>query len=96
MKATDRMDGTKRATVQVSFHIQLGDLVTAAMEVISYRDGYTVETLSKNAIERELRGSLWYQGDTWTEFGREQALPDAIAQEEAIYAKVLELYPSFA
>lgn len=96
MKATDRMDGTKRATVQVSFHVTLGDLVVAAMMVLCYRDGYTVETLSKNAIEEMLRRELWIAGDNFSEFGREHVLPEAIRQEEEVTRKVLELYPSFA
>lgn len=92
MNFTPRQDGTTRATIQIAFHIQPADLVAAAMHVVAFTDGVDASTLTKAAIERELRSNLWSSGDNFSEFGHEQVTWEATSQRDAIEAKVAELY----
>jgi N-acyl-D-aspartate/D-glutamate deacylase len=91
MKFTPRMDGTTRATINVSFHITPEDLVTAAMHVVSFEDK-APEQLTKRAIDDELRKGLWADGSQFAEFGREKVLWEAHDQLDAIKTRVAELY----
>lgn len=92
MNFTPRLDGTTRATVQIAFHIGVHELTVAAMNVL---DGTAdkVSSLSKAAIERELRENLWLNGDAYSEFGVERVIDHRVhAQRESIERKVRELY----
>ena len=91
MQFTLRQNGQQMATVNVAFHIDLNALVVAALHVVSFND-VTVDGLTKTAIEAELRSSLWSSGDQFVEYGPENATGEALAQRDAIEAKVAALY----
>jgi len=92
MKFTPRMDGSDRATVRIAFHVQMDDLVTAAMLVL---DGTAddVSSLTKGGIEDRLRSDLWSDGDNFCDFGMERIIDHRVrAARDEVTARVAALY----
>lgn len=94
LKPTESQDGVKRASVRVSFRIELGACLLAAVELAE--DG---KTLTRGAIETQVRDRLQDGGYNWLHWGNEQTRSweqnEYDEFSDTLLPEVCRLFPEF-